>query len=168
MFNPHTVQRVGLSFLFILTMFDFGGFALAQTPSWPTIEGKGFRGVIMDPDTALLSWRANQNAPATQGFVPTEGTLRQLEAKLKPAIDTSKAARIEQLQGHDLTTYVRRYGGVMVDGKRKVVVEAACRNHDAFLDNTPMRVSDGGACYFEAVYDVDSARFVSFYVHGEA
>jgi len=63
---------------------------------------------------------------------------------------------------------VRRYGGVVVDGKRNIIVEAACDHHDRFLQNTPMRVSDGGACYFEAVYDIDSASFVMFYIHGEA
>ncbi|MCB9460994.1 MAG: hypothetical protein H6670_15175 [Anaerolineaceae bacterium] len=63
--------------------------------------------------------------------------------------------------------YWRQYVGFVRDGQRLIYANYFCRAEAGWLDRL-LEVADGGDCYFQLTYDVDSQRFVNWYVNGEA
>ena len=63
-----------------------------------------------------------------------------------------------QYQGHTLPK----------SGRRVVYVNAFCTPPPSYAAQEFVRITDGGACYFEAYYDPASKRFIGIAFHGLA
>ncbi len=117
------------------------------------VTGAGFEGVILGdgawtPDAEMIA----ALAPRLPAY------LAQNQAKFNPA----QPPIIERL-----AQYKFQYWGETPNGKRVIVVNAFCANFDDWKTRRVM-VLDGGDCFFNLKYDVDSGTFSDLQVNGEA
>lgn len=61
----------------------------------------------------------------------------------------------------------RQYAGFMEDGERKIVIHSMCKSLDDW-DKHFLLVLDGGPCFWQATYNVDTSEVEHFYVNGNA
>jgi hypothetical protein len=124
-------------------------------------------GVIFSEKQTLESgFEFQQNS----AWLPTLTQVEELEAELPQYLAKSNhpdaGAMIAQLP-----KYRRQYLGYIDEGHRRIYVNAFCQGANASDESWRTRfvlVQDGGSCYFQAIYDVDSKRFIRLRVNGVA
>jgi hypothetical protein len=63
-------------------------------------------------------------------------------------------------------SYTYQYKSI---GEGKIYINALCSRHEySELQKELIMVFDGGSCYFQAVYDLNTHSFISLNVNGEA
>ena len=68
----------------------------------------------------------------------------------------------------DLNEYRRQYVGIVANGQRVIFAIFFCNNHDTDWQHKIVFVIDGGSCYFEVKYDVQTGAYYDLSIHGEA
>jgi hypothetical protein len=68
----------------------------------------------------------------------------------------------------DLNEYRRQYVGIVANGQRVIFAVFFCNDHDTDWQHKIVFVIDGGSCYFEVKYDVQTGEFYDLSIHGEA
>jgi hypothetical protein len=103
-------------------------------------------------------------------WVPTAEEVRTLEKQLatylprqQDAFDGSKIPIEDRLP-----TYKRQYWGVLENEKRVISANFFCDAFHYDWKNQMVMVLDGGDCYFQIQYDVDTVTFFDMYVNGSA
>lgn len=138
-----------------------------ETPSgvWEQAINDDFRGVIVPEVDAAEFVRSAGWDEAEAYWTPTSAAVSMLEAEMEDAwaAKAPPAARDENLRNH-----TRQYVGIVEDGERLVVVNAFCDALGIDWRSAPVVVADGGACYFQATWDVERAEFRALVVNGEA
>lgn len=115
-----------------------------------TVEIDGNPGVILD---------ASNYRPDADGWSPSADHLQAAEdAVLVVALADD---REPMLGGY------RQYVGVVEDGERKVIINSMCKHFDGW-DKTYIEIMDGGPCFWNAVYNVESGEVESLVVNGQA
>jgi nitrite reductase/ring-hydroxylating ferredoxin subunit len=61
----------------------------------------------------------------------------------------------------------RQYVGIVEDGDRKIVINSMCQHIDGW-ETSYIEVMDGGSCFWNAIYNVDTGEIESLIVNGEA
>lgn len=139
------------------------GFPIAPTAGvdgitgigWERVSVDGIEGVIVPAhDAGSLVSRTYPDLAGDDYWTPTLADVEAAEAAI--------AAE----QG-DLT-HRRQYAGYAENGERKVYVNGFCEGFDSKWTIQPVRVEDGGECYFTAVYNVDRDELEMFRFNGEA
>lgn len=139
--------------ILILLGFLLFGTSSTSVETSPTtsamVEVNGNPGVILDA-TAL--------DPGAEGWSPDMADLLAAEdaVLVAPAID-----REPQLDGY------RQYVGIVVDGERKVVVNSMCVEIDGWT-GAYVEIMEGGSCFWNAIYNVDTGELELLVVNGEA
>lgn len=147
--------------------------ATATPPALPEpvlIETETVSGIIFTADmtAAELAWL---DEPADGSWMPTVEEVMGLEAGLA-----------DYLQAEDvlvwpvgkpplwerLPDYTRQYFGLMQEGKRLIYGNYFCDPFNSPWQEMPVVVADGGDCYFQVVYNVDTQIFMQLTVNGEA
>ncbi len=121
-----------------------------QPPTMSTIvEINGHPGVILD----VATYRQD-----VEGWMPTEADLQEAEDAVlaAPAGD-----RAPQIDGY------RQYVGIIEDGQRKIVVNSMCMELDGWTESY-IEVADGGSCFWNATYNVDTGELELLIVNGDA
>ena len=101
-----------------------------------------------------------------ESWVPDRATLEVVQADLENAAEWAAAER--RLELPDWTSYRFQFQGRLVDGKRVVFVNAYCWLSEGRSEEEFIIVMDGGTCFFDTVYDVESKSFGPIGFHGEA
>lgn len=103
-------------------------------------------------------------------WVPTVKEVQTLEKQLdtylpqqQDAFDGSKIPIEERLP-----TYKRQYWGVLKNEKRVIFVNFFCNALHYDWTYQEVIVDDGGDCYFQIQYDVETGTFFDLYVNGSA
>lgn len=103
-------------------------------------------------------------------WVPTVEEIRTLENQLdtylpqhRDAFDGSKLPIEERLP-----TYKRQYWGVLRNEKRVIFANFFCDSLHYDWRDQEVVVDDGGDCYFQIQYDVETGTFFDLYVNGSA
>lgn len=130
------------------------------------VTGRGYRGVILDPD----AWYKDKEAD--DWFTPTEDEIARLEAGLASSLSAAdqkgRGARVIR----ELADYRRQYVGMVVDGQRVVAITAFCKAEDDFFtekwETSMIVVADGGDCFWNAKTDLTTGEVVRFSVNGSA
>lgn len=130
-------------------LFGTSGTTVVSPPAAPTVEINGNPGVILD---------ASQYWGDVDGWMPDESHLQAAEDAVlaAPAGD-----REPQIDGY------RQYIGIIEDGERKVVINSMCMEIDGWTESY-IEVADGGACFWGAIYNVETGELESLIVNGEA
>jgi hypothetical protein len=93
----------------------------------------------------------------------------RMASKLQDAGDASRGTKTSRTKA--LSKYVVQYQGMGPATKRQVRLSGSCDYDDRSpleLKKNFFNVMDGGDCYFDAVYDVQTQRFVGFLFNGVA
>ena len=126
---------------------DSGGVEVVSTAAM--VEVNGNPGVILE---------ASAYRPDAEGWSPDLASLQAAEDAVaaEPTGD-----RAPQLDGY------RQYVGIVEEGDRKVIVNSMCQEIDGW-DSSYIEVADGGPCFWNAVYNVDTGELELLIVNGEA
>ncbi len=104
------------------------------------------------------------------GWVPTISQIEELEKELPRFLASSNHPDAGNIVGQ-LSHYRRQYLGYKDNGRSLIYVNAFCdsgRTRDESWRTTFVFVQDGGKCYFQATYDVESKRFIALTINGLA
>lgn len=146
--------------------------------------------VVSASNADVVAWLAarakNENAPSNcalavstpmyehtilsdGAFTPDESTIAALEKELPNflAQNQNKFSAQQPPIVERLAQYKFQYWGEIQNGKRVIVVNAFCANFENWKTERVF-VLDGGDCFFNLQYDVDSGTFLNLQVNGEA
>lgn len=146
--------------------------------------------VVSASNADVVAWLAarakNENAPSNcalavstpmyehtilsdGAFTPDESTIAALEKELPNflAQNQNKFSAQQPPIVERLAQYKFQYWGEIQNGKRVIVVNAFCANFRNWKTERVF-VLDGGDCFFNLQYDVDSGTFLNLQVNGEA
>lgn len=123
--------------------------ALVQVkPVTATVEINGNPGVILD---------VSAYSDGLDGWAPGEAQLQDAEDAVTAAADDREPV----LDGY------RQYVGIVEDGERKIVINSMCQAFEDW-ESEYIEVMDGGPCFWNAVYNVETGELETLIVNGEA
>jgi len=99
-------------------------------------------------------------------WTPSQEQIDKLEKKL-PAYLKDQAMSHSKPLKIDLSKYKRQYFGYSLNGKKVIYINAFSHSFDNWK-NTLVFVFDGGQSFFQATFDPEANKFVSFSVNGDA
>lgn len=136
------------------------------TEAWIPVAGADYAGVIVPrsdaPDFAeVAGWTERDDF-----WTPSAHDVAALEG----AFDAAWAADPAASNGDyaDPSEHLRQYVGVLSDGERLIHVNGFCDSLGTDWRTEPVIVADGGACFYQATWDVDRGEFLVLTVNGEA
>ena len=103
-------------------------------------------------------------------WVPTVEEVRTLEERIDTYLSQQQAAfdGSKTPIGERLPAYKRQYWGVLENEKRVIFANFFCDTLHYDWTNQEVVVDDGGDCYFQIQYDVETGTFFDLYVNGSA
>jgi hypothetical protein len=101
-----------------------------------------------------------------ESWVPDSATMKVVKADLETAAERAAAER--HLDLPEWSSYRFQFQGRLVDGKRIVFVNAYCWLAEDQSEDEFILVEDGGTCFFETNYDLESKSFGRIAFHGRA
>jgi hypothetical protein len=110
------------------------------------------------------------NVPAEDYWTPTPEEIAPLEQGLATYLQEAATDRHPRIW-QELPTYKRQYLGVIVEGQREILGVFFCASYYDYFEDWPdevAAVNDGGDCFFELRYNVETGTFHDLSVHGEA
>ncbi len=151
--------------------------AASPTPSAPptitssALEGTNekvktddFEGVIFSAENAAITGVANQGQTY---WTPSQAEVLALENRLGPYLQQT-APRDYPGPLRDLSEYKRQYVGILINGQQVIFVNFFCNAHGLDWSREFVFVTDGGSCYFEVKYNLETGEFSDLSIHGEA
>ncbi|HUM70367.1 MAG TPA: hypothetical protein PLK31_16155, partial [Chloroflexota bacterium] len=127
------------------------------------VETEAYTGVIFDAAVAaeFIPWLVN----ATDGvWTPTAVEVMALEDGLAAYLQEGEWGQLVER----LPDYTRQYAGFVRGDEQFIYANFFCRVEGTAWQETAVIVADGGDCYFQVVYNVDTGEFVSVSVNGES
>lgn len=103
-------------------------------------------------------------------WTPTEEEIVALEEGLEAFLREEAGDTYPRLAA-ELSSYKRQYFGIMNEGEREILGFFFCdAEYDSFHDwqDELVAVMDGGDCFFELWYNVETGTLHGLSVHGEA
>ena len=97
-------------------------------------------------------------------WTPTSADVAAFEAGLEAYLTAHVPAYANGLP-KKLHSYKRQWAGVTAGGKRKLYGNFFCREQPGWKESL-IGVDDGGDCYFQIFYDVDTKTYVDLMVNG--
>jgi len=104
----------------------------------------------------------------TEGYwTPGRDDVLALEQRLEPYLQQA-APQTYPGPLRELNVYRRQYLGILVNGQRVIFTNFFCNAYDTDWQRDIVFVLDGGSCYFEVKYDIETGEFYDLSIHGEA
>jgi hypothetical protein len=146
----------------------------------PVVTIRGTRGVVL-PSTVARRDLSLLRKDVEDYWVPSEDDVGELEASLRDAVKTRlaeatreppSAARDADVSalthiGEHLGEYVRQYAGIVVNGNRRVLVNAFPEDTYCYRDQLIV-IRDGGAWFWTIQYDVKLHQFLHWGLTGNS
>ena len=106
------------------------------------------------------------HVPRDEAWHVDDSTMKTVRTELKPAV--RKAAKSIREPLRRWSTYRFQFQGRLIDGRRVVFVNAYCWLDPEMSEEIFFTLSDGGTCFFDTTYDVDTKTFgpMGFHGHG--
>ena len=102
-------------------------------------------------------------------WTPTEGDILSLEGKLDFFLRQNAESFNRQPPAWErLNDYKRQYVGVIIDEKQVIYGNFFCSDTGTDWNKEWVFVLDGGDCFFQLQFDVESRTFTGLTVNGEA
>lgn len=109
--------------------------------------------------TNFAAWKSV--FPATEFWTPTKDDVVAAEPRIEAYLKReSKNFRTTDLW-RKLPDYKRQYVGIVVNGHKRIFCRFFCF-FPGPLDDKPIRVEDGGECFFRIEYDLDDQQCHNF------
>lgn len=104
----------------------------------------------------------------TEGYwTPGRDDVLVFEQRLEPYLQQA-APQTYPGPLRELNVYQRQYVGILVNGQRVIFANFFCNAYDTDWQREFVFVLDGGSCYFEVKYDIETGEFYDLSIHGEA
>jgi hypothetical protein len=141
----------------------------ACSPSAQNLQGE--RWVIFPAEQAkdqrIGDWFAKNGQ--TEYWTPSDKDILALEKGLRAYLQNNPDRFYEEIPVWErLDEYDRQYIGIVLDGKRIIYANYFCDHAEMDWRKDFVFVMDGGDCFFQFKYDVDSAEFFDLQVNGVA
>ena len=102
-------------------------------------------------------------------WTPTEEDVLSLEEKLDTFLrQNSESFRRQPPVWEQLDNYKRQYVGIMIKGKPVIYGNFFCTDTGTDWKSEWIFVLDGGDCFFQLQFDIESGTFTELTVNGEA
>jgi hypothetical protein len=147
-----------------------------QSPDNTFIETAEYTGVIISENGAsefdYLFGRASTEfwEPSTDDIAGAEACVREFLVTLQDnqQLDTYQQENLAFIV-ENLRAYRRQYLGIVVDGEKRIWINAFFSD-TSFPDwgRVPVDVDGGGRNYWQIEYDLLNDECINFYVHGES
>lgn len=120
-------------------------------------------------ETGIADWFA-QNGESTGYWTPTEKDVLVVENEVGFFLqENSDAFRLQESPVWErLDEYNRQYLGIILGEKKIIYANFFCSQIDFDWRKDFVFVMDGGSCFFQFKYDVDTGEFFDLQVNGEA
>ena len=139
----------------------------ASKMTYAAVRGDGFEGVIVPAERAPDFWKDATGLDAEGAWTPGSSAITELEAALPAFLKSAPPERSPELW-KKLPDYKRQYVGLLIKGHKTIYANYFCRaSGDSDWTKAPVLVDDGGDCYFQVQYDVESKAFSDLQVNGE-
>ncbi|HKU52107.1 MAG TPA: hypothetical protein VJQ25_06555 [Nitrospira sp.] len=119
---------------------------------------------------SLGDWLAT-NGQTAEYWTPSEDNVLALENGLGSYLEQSNSESFNQQPlpiWERLDEYNRQYIGILLDNKKVIYANYFCDSSQIDWRKDFVFVMDGGDCFFQFKYDVDSAEFFDLQVNGNA
>lgn len=132
------------------------------------ITTKDFEGVIFAQASAEQMGLDFVVGKKVDGYwTPDRDAVLTFEQRLGPYLQQA-APQTYPGPLRDINVYRRQYVGILVNGQRVIFTNFFCTTDDFDWQREIVFVLDGGSCYFEVKYDVETGEFYDLSIHGEA
>jgi hypothetical protein len=122
----------------------------------------------MDEMTSFAHFFAGSKAKIER-WEPTVGEMNDVESRLGQITALSKKDPDPNRSIDNPAAYFRQYGAVSIDGQKAILINAFCpsgQDKSEMWRKHLVLVSDGGKCYWRALFDVSTQRFTKLEVNG--
>ena len=138
----------------------------------PIMTSHGARGVVL-PSSVARRDLSLKRKDASDYWVPSEDDVAAVEASIRDAVKARLAeatrqppsaerdadvAALTHISAH-LPEYVRQYAGIVVNGNRRVLVNAFPEDTYCYRDEL-IAIRDGGPWFWTIQYDVQLSQFL--------
>lgn len=156
-----------LIFLCLFWKIAAGEVQQRQPYAFEEIKTETIDGVIVPEDRAREFYYSNK---VQSYFTPLEDDVLKAESRVINYIDD----HTPQFKGYPfvpdleqkLANYKRQYVGLIMSGRKKIWLNFFCRTNNIDWKRYSFRVFGAGACYFNVLYDIDSAAFSELWING--
>ena len=97
---------------------------------------------------------------------PTAIEVADAKTKLRPYVLAQSKRRNDKISPWNAYTF--QYQGREIDGRKIIYVNASCSEPPEYAAQEMVFVLDGGTCYFQAYYDIQTRAFVGIGFNGLA
>ncbi len=151
-----------------LILLAAAGYALAPAKN-EVVQIGGTEGVIFSAAAAeqMRAALGFVNGPVDGYWTPAHADVMALEEALEPYLRQKVGQSYPEVAG-GLGRYKRQYFGFEANGQRQIAVNFFCNSYNIDWQQQLVFVTDGGSCFFEVTYDVNTGTFTRLSVHGEA
>lgn len=111
------------------------------------------------------------NGQTAEYWTPAENEVLTLEKGLGTYLQNNPDDRFGNQEApiwERLDQYNRQYIGIMLDGKQIIYANYFCHSLETDWRKNFVFVLNGGDCFFQFKYDVNSAEFFDLLINGEA
>ena len=132
------------------------------TRGYNPLQVPDFEAVIVPQEQASDFIYSLNGERTINNWTPTKEDILELEDHIK--------AYIKELPSNSLmplTEYKRQYAGAIINHHRLLYGNFFCQAFKVDWHKDPLVVMDGGNCFFQVIYDLDTQDFVSFNINGE-
>lgn len=159
--------------LFVTPIVVSENLAAAETPAPAFVRVSGVAdevAIVPMSDSSIDLLRILCGQAKSPAFTPTMEEVRRAEAGLTAYLQKAAPARAAVLW-QKVHQYRRQYGGVLVGkgaaARRKLILNASCREDGRDFLQTVIAVKDGGTCYYQLTFDLLSGAFGDLRINGE-
>jgi hypothetical protein len=148
-----------------------GSDGCAATPAGTGyVEGDGYAGWLMSEEASAeaAAWLLSIDEENVTPFQPNEAEVAEAEAALPVFIADHPNATERIIEELNTGFYERQYLGFTTPEGAILVINAYCGEPFGDPSTTVEIVSDGGDCYWQAIYDLTAGEFTNLSVNGEA
>lgn len=102
-------------------------------------------------------------------WTPTEEDILNLEGKLDSFLrENSEQFNSQPPVWEQIKNYKRQYAGLIINGKQLIYGNFFCTETGVDWREEWVIVMDGGDCFFQLRFDMESGEFMNLMVNGEA
>lgn len=151
-------------------LWHFKGGSTATRQSSATAAPKNQPGFVLLPADQLEIWNMHVTpAPKVDSWEPTLGDMNDAEGALDQITALSENDPDPNRHIDNPREYHRQYLAASIDGKEKIYLNALCSiDQNVEWHKNLIVVSDGGRCFWHAMYDPATQRYSDLVVNGRA
>lgn len=143
-------------------------FGFQPLPASTLVETEAYTGAIFSAEktAVFISWLGES---ADDFWTPTVEEVAAFEAGLPSYLQTVDIPyRDTQPILERLPAYTRQYFGLVRGDEQLIYGNFFCDTWEMDWGETAVVVMDGGDCYFQVTYDVNTGEYTSLWINGEA